>query len=785
MGIDPFIFEDGASQETQKIDLSRYWKALIKRWWVVAITTVVVTVPWVIYVKQEKPIYEATAKIRFKSYGGEDRALMISRIQTLTSRTFAERVIEELGLVMSLKPLKDQQEQIFRKQIFSRFSSTRNPVPGEYFLRFTPEGGFTLCKLDQDSEGETVLYKGGVLDAAVDTVSVNGFSFQLISKLAGFPPEVAFRISSFRNTVKSLQQRIRVDMDDAGTLMELSLSDNDPYVVTQTVNSLANIFVRESIGIRESESAKQLTILEEQLQLAKRELEASDLKIRQIKQRSNLNLDVDLSLKDKLTQRTTVEEELKNLKNMRQALQDLLVQLDKLRPTPTDGTNGQNRLVRRYVFNAIVDHKAFDGNATMALTRQRLQDLDREWNEIVNRTGETHSRAIELQREIEGVYSQIEEMSRSRLATLGNDVTQKQNELAQLKVKLEQIPTEQAELTEALRENNQKAEIYQNVLAQYQKALISTAATTETVNILDPAIEPEYPLNRNKKAKAAAGGAFGVFLGIFIVLVWEILDRTIKTVDDIKSHLKLPVLGAIPHVDFANLYDFQDHEKAKLIDQQLVTHDFSPTPIGEAYRSLRTSIIYSKKTGRIQTLVLTSTAPGDGKSFTAANLSITLAQQKSGTLLVDTDLRRGVQHNTFGVPKEPGFSNYLAGSVLSSEIIHETHIPNLSVISCGSLVPNPSELLGSFQMRRFLDEMRRRFDVIIFDTPPLNAATDAVVLGTQVDGVSIVVRAGKTNREVARQKLELFHNLEAKIIGVILNGTTVDLAHEGYSYYHY
>jgi Mrp family chromosome partitioning ATPase len=88
-------------------------------------------------------------------------------------------------------------------------------------------------------------------------------------------------------------------------------------------------------------------------------------------------------------------------------------------------------------------------------------------------------------------------------------------------------------------------------------------------------------------------------------------------------------------------------------------------------------------------------------------------------------------------------------------------------------------------MRRFLDEMRRKFDVIIFDTPPLNAATDAVVLGTQVDGVAIVVRAGKTHREVARQKLELFQNLEAKIIGVIFNGTSVDLAHEGYSYYHY
>jgi len=101
------------------------------------------------------------------------------------------------------------------------------------------------------------------------------------------------------------------------------------------------------------------------------------------------------------------------------------------------------------------------------------------------------------------------------------------------------------------------------------------------------------------------------------------------------------------------------------------------------------------------------------------------------------------------------------------------------------LIPNPSELLGSHQMKRFLDEIRRRFDIIIFDTPPLNAATDAVVVGTQVDGTVIVVRAGKTHRDVAKQKLELYNQVPAKLIGVVLNGTTPDLAHEGYSYYHY
>ncbi|MDZ7264742.1 MAG: CpsD/CapB family tyrosine-protein kinase, partial [candidate division KSB1 bacterium] len=223
----------------------------------------------------------------------------------------------------------------------------------------------------------------------------------------------------------------------------------------------------------------------------------------------------------------------------------------------------------------------------------------------------------------------------------------------------------------------------------------------------------------------------------------------------------------------------------KQIDQQLVTYDYSPTPVGEAYRSLRTNLVFSKSTGRIQSFVITSTAPGDGKSFTAANVAISMAQHKSNTLLIDADLRRGVLHNTFGIPKEPGFTNYLTGMISFQHIINETLIPNLSMISCGSLLPNPSELLGSHQMKRFLDEAKRKFDIIIFDSPPLNAATDAIVIGTQVDAVVLVIRSGVTDRNIAKQKLEMFRNVPARLIGVILNGTTAEFGHDGYSYYHY
>jgi tyrosine-protein kinase Etk/Wzc len=773
------LLEDNGSLEAQKVDISRYWKALKKRWWVVLMTTVAVSVPWVLYVKQEQPIYEATATIRFTNYAGNSEAMMSARYQKINSRSFNERVVTELGLVLAIEQQKDQGSQIFRKQIFSKFTSTNNPVSGRYVLRFPGDASFVLNRVMDENSREVELRRGDIASAILDTVSVNGFSFQLANNANGFPPELFFYIKGFRSTVKSLQDRIIVDMARDGTMMQVTMQDNDPFVVTQTVNNLAGIVVKESKSTSQGTKVEALKILEAQLKQAKSELDESNSRLASARQR--LTSGTDIAFQEKLNRRSLLDRELTELKNHRDSLKDLLGQLSAFPSVDDEGANSQRWLI----FKTIANHKIFDTNTVMALNRTRLNDLEKEWNEVVFRTSESVARARELKAEIEKLHGKIEEITQKRMSTLDREIFQKNSELAQLNATFDRLPVERTELANLERENDQKAQLYKELFAQLQKAQLDEAVETETIDILDPAIEPELPINSNKKAKAAGGGVFGLMLGVCIVFVWELLDRTIKTVNDIKSHLKLNVLGAIPQIGFDNVYDFQDQEKAKMIDQQLVTHDFSPTPISEAYRSLRTSIIYNKKVGRVQTLVVTSTSPGDGKSFTTANFSITLAQQKTSTLLVDTDLRRGVQHNTFSVPKEPGFSNFLCGQALSSDIINETHIPNLWMISCGSLVPNPSELLGSLQMRRFLDEMRRKFDIIIFDTPPLNAATDAVVLGTQVDGVAIVVRAGKTHREVARQKLELFQNLEAKIIGVILNGTTVDLAHEGYSYYHY
>lgn len=777
--MDSFFLDSEENLEEEKVDFSRYFRAIAKRWWIVVLVTLVVAVPWAIYLKSEPPIYEANALIRFNNVAGSDLDLAQSRTTQLTSRSFAEKVVEQLGLALKWDHKNNSVKN--RSEIFKEFTTTRQAIPGNYVLHLTTDGRYSLSQLT-DSDGKAVVIKKGNLEDIIESsCSVNGFSFRIIGEDLSLPLEISFGIQPFRKAVESFQNRILLTWEDrARTLLNVNLTDTDPVVVANMANRLAEIFIEESSSIKKSTVQTRQSILEEQLKEAKAKLDASEQELKRFKEKYNVNLEGDPT--DLSTGLADLQLEQQNLETTINVLNDLLVK--KEQASITGDTDTEDTEVR-YIMNEITNLSVFDDNPTMLLYRRRLEGLEESWKNVVEKSTPEHFRAREILRDIKTLHVQIESIARQELGDLNDKLTMVKQEVARAETRLKLMPTLQQKYDALKRENEVLVETYQDLLGKTREAQISAAVETEDIEILDPAIVPELPTNHDKKIKAAIGGLAGLFLGVLVVMMLEVFNKSIRTAEEVRRFLKLPVLGTIPQIDFSDVYEFQDSEKVKQIDHQLVTHDYSPTPIGEAYRSLRTNLMFTKETGRIRSLVITSNEPGDGKSFTAANLAITLAQLKSSTLLVDADLRRGVLHNTFGVPKEPGFSNYLTDVVPLQSIIHETQIPNLSMISCGSLIPNPSELLGSHQMQRFMDEVRRKFDLVVFDTPPLNAATDAVVVGTQADATVVVIRAGKTNRDLAKSKLELYSSVPANVIGVILNGTTADMAHPGYSYYHY
>ncbi len=783
MGIENFFEEENSSEQELNFDVKRYLRGIYKRKWIVSGIFFLITIPLLLYIKSQPPEYEAYTWIRFKNYNPERlRLLNEDRFTELTSRTFAEKVVAQLGLTIDLID-EDKKNGLMRQDIFSELYTDPNKQSetGKYLLTIK-DSTFVIYYLNQDENNRSKIASGKISELIDRSFTFNGITFKLNPNILQKCDEVRFSVKGFRSTVKWFQSRVQVSMGRGGTLMRIQMVHDNPQIVASMVNSLANIFLEESISFEKRNTKLRKQTIKNRLQVAKKDLDRDQESLRQFQKSHPLSLSTDIQ--NNVTELSALQARQRTIENNKQTVLDFrnkLKDFDKNTITP-----GQEDSEIRFIFREIVKNLLFAGDATMGILSQQLADAEAERQKLINKGfSVNHRNVVEIDQKIVNIQSHILETSSQLIQKNDVKLRELQSQINSINEEINNLPAEKQRLANLENQVEISQKIYDDLLIQSQELQISDAVETKGISILDPALPPDSPKNTSKKRNAMIGVIFAMFFSLSVAVALELMDKTVKSPDDVKRYLKLDVIGTIPKVEFENEFDLKDGDKLKRIDSQLVTYDYSPTPIGEAYRALRTKIVFSKKTGKIRTLVITSFAAGDGKSFTSANLAVTLAQHKTNTLLIDSDLRRGVLHNTFGLKKEPGFSNYLMNMARLDDIIHETYVPNLTLISCGSMMPNPSELLGSIQLKRFIEDAKRRFDMILFDSPPLNAATDSVVLGTQSDGVVLIARADVTNRNVAKQKLDLFENVPANVIGVILNGTDTELAHDGYSYYHY
>ncbi|WP_062108607.1 CpsD/CapB family tyrosine-protein kinase [Bacillus niameyensis] len=215
--------------------------------------------------------------------------------------------------------------------------------------------------------------------------------------------------------------------------------------------------------------------------------------------------------------------------------------------------------------------------------------------------------------------------------------------------------------------------------------------------------------------------------------------------------------------------------------RKLITKLNPKSPISEQYRTIRTNIQFSAVDEEIRTLMVTSSGPSEGKSTTAANLAVVFAQQGKKVLLVDADLRKPTVHYTFGMVNTQGLTNLLTRQISLQEAVKTTDIETLNILTSGPIPPNPAELLSSKGMQTFLSAVKEEFDMIVFDTPPVLAVTDAQVLANQCDGTVLVVYSGKTEIESIQKTKDLLNAAKAKLLGVVLNNKKMDKT----DYYYY
>ncbi|MBA7633224.1 Tyrosine-protein kinase wzc [subsurface metagenome] len=372
------------------------------------------------------------------------------------------------------------------------------------------------------------------------------------------------------------------------------------------------------------------------------------------------------------------------------------------------------------------------------------------------------------------------------------EVIKIKEEMETLRKEMKLVPAEEIELTRIMREVSANESLYLMLQKKFKEAQIREAEKVGTVSVIDRAVGASL-VSPNKKLNFGVGAVIGLMLGLLFAFVTESLDTSVGTIEEVEAYLKIPVLGVIPHipeareeVPFWRRHRVKAKEKGTRLREQLIVHWNPKSTVSEAYRSLQTNIDFTRMGKKGDTLLFVSAEPREGKTLTVCNCAVALAQMGKKVLLVESDLRRPVLHRIFGLKKEPGLTDILIkklkaqeairtttdiilGDLKMEEVLKTPGLDNLSLLTSGHLPPNPTELLGSPEMRELISEFKTKYDVILFDSSPILPVTDGTILGAQVDGVVMVYQVGRAARGALRRAKVQLDNAKAHILGIVLN----------------
>jgi capsular exopolysaccharide synthesis family protein len=300
------------------------------------------------------------------------------------------------------------------------------------------------------------------------------------------------------------------------------------------------------------------------------------------------------------------------------------------------------------------------------------------------------------------------------------------------------------------------------------------------VRILDRAIQPRFPISPILSFNLSVGIVVGLLFGLLLALAIESMDNTIKNPEAAEELIGAPLLGLIPMLSLA-----KQHHIADAPERDLAVFRDPTSLAAEACRSIRTNMMFISAQKEFSLFSVTSPGPQDGKTTVAINLAVTMAQAGARILLIDTDMRKPRIHKSFGLKTDRGISSVMAGDVKLKDAIYKSEVPNLDVLPCGPMPPNPAELLHTERFRQILTECRASYDRVVLDSPPIGPVTDPAIIGSITDGVVLVLRAGHTTREGAQFARRQLGDAGARILGLVINQTDRKGRGYGYGYGYY
>lgn len=726
-----------------QFSLADYLRILYRGRWIIILSFVIVFLSTVYYTYTTAPVYQATTSVMIENKGrgensifeinylGNQNTAIANQIEILKSRTLAEGVVKRLDL----SDVRDSLT-IFRPNEMGEFRSFRSMVAA---IR----GNMSVENI-RDTDIININYKAGSSFESAYIANTIAYEFQRqnaeankseVSELRAFVEE---QLNKKRKELRESEERLRA------------------YQALERVTSLDE---------ETNELITRLAEVEAQLEEARIELQA------------NLEL------------KRSMEEQLENRK------QTLATNLSEI-STPYI-TSLQNQLAqtvaKRTMYITAIESE-------QQVNKRHFEDGIKEFDDKINALKEKlreEARKITASSMVKDPFQLSQDLvtklltADAEIKALTAKISALQGVVSEYNKELENVPDMVLDLARLERRRKVDEQTFIMLTQKLEETKIQEAAKSKNVRIIDEAIAPATPVSPNKRLNMMLGALIGLGLGIGLTFLIEYFDNGIKTHEQLER-MGYNLLSSIPKIEMDKVEKKLESRmkrtgaaEGKKIEARLITHLDPKSPVSEAYRTLRTNLQFSKVDRDLRSILVTSAGPKEGKSTTAANLAIALAQFGKRTVLIDADLRRPVIHSIFGIQKEPGITNFLMDNSSYETILRPTFMDNLNIITSGVLPPNPSELLATQKMKDLIGRLEQDFDHIIFDSPPVIAVTDAAILSDKVDGTILVIYAGQTNREALNRAKTLLDNVDAKMLGVLLNGVDVEGMYGSYYYYYY
>jgi succinoglycan biosynthesis transport protein ExoP len=756
-GLDAFDDEGWGEEPPERpggqgLNLRRYVSAVWRRKWLLAVALVVGAAGAAGAYTFLGVRYTALGTIWVRGGGGQGNVGPIAQGQLLQQSSWTDllKSFAVLDTVAASQRLYLSVPAAYAPA-FTSFSLADRFRPGSYVLDVAADGRrFTLT-----SNAGATLQTGTLGDSIGAPL---GFRWQ--PKASAFPAgtSVRFQVRSPRDAARILQDQLTSRMDPGGNFISLSLSGADPRKIASALNAVMDQYVAVAAQLNRSKLDAQLKILEDQLgateqALRQAERDLQDFRVKTITLPSDASTPIAPGLQ--MTQTPVIARffqmkvDLEQTRRDREQLQHALdsisqgtVRIESLEAVPEVGKSSE---------------------LTQALGE--LVTLRAQLRTLRNNYTDDYPPIQDLLRQIATLEHQtIPAMARAVV----NELRSRENVLSRMvdsaSVQLAEIPPRTIEEGRLEGQVAIQQKLYDDLRGRVETAQLASAGAIPDVQILDRAAIPEVPTTDRRRRFAAMIllASFGAAIGLAILL--DLTDRRIQRATDVDSTIGLQILGSIPRVE--PVAGRRSGENA--------------AQVVEAFRELRVTVSFAYGSAGPMVLAISSPAKGEGKTLVATNLAVAFAEMGRRTLLIDGDTRRGDAHRLLAVGRKPGLTDYLKDHA-AADIVQKTTYEHLDFIPCGTRGTSTPELLASHRMAAFLGTLKRAYDVILVDCPPLAAGADALVLSGLAGNLAVVLRTGSTDKRLAVAKLETLSRLPIRILGAVLND--VEPKGEYYRYY--